>query len=196
MLIDKKIFFDEYRQHLDVDGKLTQTEVYSLDFFLDMTNKNIKYFTTEQWAYVYATVFHETAHTFAPVKEAFNRSEEWRKLNLRYYPYYGRGYVQLTWRVNYERYTKILKEDLKVTINKRDDFMIPNIAFFVLRHGMKHGNFTGRSIDEFINSDSDVTNPTDRSFRNARTVINGRDRADVIADHAKEFYRILTKSIK
>lgn len=42
-----------------------------------------------QIAYVLATVFHETGHTWKPVKEAYWFSEAWRKQNLRYFPYYG-----------------------------------------------------------------------------------------------------------
>jgi hypothetical protein len=49
-----------------------------------------------------ATAAIETAHTFLPVREAFWLSEEWRKANLRYYPWYGRGIVQTTWLSNYE----------------------------------------------------------------------------------------------
>ena len=52
-------------------------------------------------AYVLATAYHETAHTMKPVREAFWLSEGWRRDNLRYYPWYGRGYAQLTWRRNY-----------------------------------------------------------------------------------------------
>lgn len=52
-----------------------------------------------------ATIAIETAHTFKPVREAFwlddqlghERAEQWRANNLRYYPYYGRGHIQLTW---------------------------------------------------------------------------------------------------
>jgi hypothetical protein len=48
-------------------------------------------------AYVLATTQWETAQTFKPVREAFWKDEEWRRVNLaRYYPYYGRGFVQLT----------------------------------------------------------------------------------------------------
>lgn len=56
-----------------------------------------------QIAYVLATVEWETAKTFKPVREAFWLSEAWRKKNLRYYPFYGRGYVQLTWEKNYKK---------------------------------------------------------------------------------------------
>jgi hypothetical protein len=50
------------------------------------------------------TVAIETASTFAPVREAFWLDENWRRANLRYYPYYGRGYIQLTWESNYRTY--------------------------------------------------------------------------------------------
>jgi hypothetical protein len=51
-------------------------------------------------AYVLATTEWETDHTFKPVREAFWKDEAWRQVNLRYYPYYGRGYMQLTWEDN------------------------------------------------------------------------------------------------
>lgn len=55
------------------------------------------------------TVAIETASTFRPVREAYylgepEPAESWRRANLRYYPYYGRGYIQLTWRENYAAY--------------------------------------------------------------------------------------------
>lgn len=53
---------------------------------------------------VLATVAIETAHTFKPVVEAFWLSDAWRWQNLRYAPYWGRGYVQLTWQENYRYY--------------------------------------------------------------------------------------------
>ena len=49
--------------------------------------------TLEQAAYVLATASWETAHTLRPVREAFWLDEKWRKRNLRYYPWYGRGAV-------------------------------------------------------------------------------------------------------
>src|SRR5688572_29351341 len=54
-------------------------------------------------AYALATACHETACTMQPVREAFWLSENWRSRNLRYYPFYGRGYVQLTWKANYDK---------------------------------------------------------------------------------------------
>jgi hypothetical protein len=102
-----------------------------------------------QIAYVLATVQWETAQTFKPVREAFWRSEDWRKNNFRYYPYYGRGYVQLTWKNNYQKYSQILEVDM---VNNPDLAMDHNIALFILVHGFKTGTFTGRKITDYITS--------------------------------------------
>jgi hypothetical protein len=51
-----------------------------------------------------ATTAIETASTFEPVREAYwlwTPDERWHRANLRYYPYYGRGDIQLTWLSNY-----------------------------------------------------------------------------------------------
>src|SRR5262249_1714917 len=68
-----------------------------------------------QIAYVLATADHETNHTFKPVTEAYwldNPDAYLKQHHADYYPFYGRGYVQLTWRNNYEKYGQILNKDL------------------------------------------------------------------------------------
>ncbi|WP_321963763.1 hypothetical protein [Paraburkholderia sp. J7] len=130
-----------------------------------------------QIAYVLATVEWETAKTFKPVKEAYWHDENWRKLNLKYYPYYGRGYVQLTWRNNYETYAKLLNVDL---VNTPDDALVPQSALFVLCHGFKTGTFTGRKISDYLNA-------TQNDFVSARRCINGTDHAADIAALAQRY---------
>jgi predicted chitinase len=100
-----------------------------------------------QIAYVLATVEWETANTFKPVREAYWKTEAWRKANLRYYPYYGRGYVQLTWKYNYARYAEILGIPLVI---EPDRAMEPAIACFILVHGFKHGVFTGKKLTDYV----------------------------------------------
>jgi predicted chitinase len=134
-----------------------------------------------QIAYVLATTQWETAQTFQPVREAFWLNEDWRRRNLRYHPYYGRGYVQLTWKTNYQKYGGILGIDL---VNKPDLAMNQNVALFVLVHGFKTGAFTGRKITDHINN-----HQTD--FLNARRCINGTDKMLQIANLAKKFLTIL-----
>lgn len=61
----------------------------------------------------------ETASTMLPVREAFWLSEEWRAANLtRYYPYYGRGFIQTTWLSNYERVKAVTGIDVVSTPDK------------------------------------------------------------------------------
>jgi hypothetical protein len=130
-----------------------------------------------QIAYVLATTEWETAQTFKPVREAFWQSEEWRRTHFRYYPYYGRGYVQLTWKGNYQKFSTILGIDL---VGNPDLAMNANIALFILVYGFKIGTFTGRKISDYITAHS-----TD--FYNARLCINGHDRATEIAALAERY---------
>lgn len=130
-----------------------------------------------QVAYVLATTEWETAQTFQPVREAFWRSEDWRRRNLRYFPFYGRGYVQLTWRANYEKYSRILGVDM---VADPDNAMRHNVALFILVHGFKTGTFTGRKITDYVDHGR-----TD--FVNARRCINDRDKAHTIAGIANRY---------
>ena len=132
-----------------------------------------------QIAYVLGTTQWETAQTFKPVREAFwlKNAEEWRKEHLAYYPYYGRGYVQLTWKNNYEKYGAILGIDL---VHNMDLALEPGVARFVLVHGFKTGAFTGRKITDYINNSV-------IDFENARRCINGKDKAKEIAQLAESY---------
>jgi len=139
-----------------------------------------------QHAYILATVQHETADTWQPVREAFWKNEEWRSRNLWYYPYYGRGYVQITHKENYAKYEKILGLPL---VEQPDLVMRPDIALFILVHGSKHGIFTGVGIEQYIHRSL-----TD--YINARRVINGTDRASHIAALAEAWYgKIIVKRL-
>jgi predicted chitinase len=135
----------------------------------------------DQIAYVLATTQHETNNTFQPVREAYylrDQAEAYRR-TLAYYPYYGRGYVQLTWERNYRTYGGLLGKDL---VNSPDLALEPEIALFVLVHGFKVGTFTGRAITAYINA-------SQSDFVNARRCINGLDRAQDIAAIAAQFTR-------
>lgn len=125
-------------------------------------------------AYILATVEHETAGSFQPVRESYYLGEEKgerHRRTLRYYPYYGRGYVQLTWDYNYRKYSTLTGLDL---VNQPDLVMRPDVSLFVLVDGMKRGVFTGRSLDDY-------TQEEQLDFVEARRIINGKDRAGDIA---------------
>jgi len=129
-----------------------------------------------QIAYILATVEWETNHTWNTVREAYWVSEAWRKRHLRYYPYYGRGFCQITWRDNYEKFGKLLGVDL---VGHPDLALYPEYAAFILVYGMKHGTFTGVKLDDFIT-------PSKTDYLHARKIINGMDKAHTVASMAQE----------
>lgn len=131
-----------------------------------------------QIAYVLATVQWETAQTYMPVEEAYylGNAQEQHLKTKKYYPYYGRGYVQLTWKANYQKYENLLHESL---VASPELALKPEIALFVLVHGFKTGVFTGRKLEDYVNDKK-----TD--FVNARRCINGADKAHQIAAMAQK----------
>ncbi|MBZ9894253.1 carboxypeptidase [Mesorhizobium sp. BR1-1-6] len=130
-----------------------------------------------QCAYVLATAFWETAHTMRPVVEAYWLSEAWRKKNLRYYPWHGRGFVQLTWEANYIRAEK----ETGSPVHQNPQLALdPNVAATIAVTGMREGWFTGRDLDDFIDLQHS-------DFKGARAIINGRDKDDEIAAIARQY---------
>lgn len=126
-----------------------------------------------QKAYVLATVQHETANTFKPIAEyGKGAGRPYGKADpVTGKIYYGRGYVQLTWKSNYEKYGKILGIPL---VANPDLAMKPDVALFILVHGFKTGAFTGKKLTDYVNA-------SNRDLINARRCINGLDRAENIA---------------
>ena len=134
-----------------------------------------------QIAYVLATVEHETANSFQPVEEAFfvkSRSAQMAHLRTKFYfPFYGRGYVQLTHKSNYEKYGRKLGINL---VGNKEKALDPNIALFVLVDGILLGEFTGKKLGTFVNASK-----TD--FLGARKTINCTDKARLIAGLANNW---------
>ena len=120
-----------------------------------------------QLSYVLATAYWETNHTVKPVVEAYWLSESWRKRNLRYYPWHGRGYVQLTWEANYVKAGKKLGLDLTTDPNV---VLKPDVACKILVLGLIDGWLTGQKLSTFT--------PLSKSdFQEARRIIHGPDKA-------------------
>lgn len=125
-----------------------------------------------QICYIMATIQHETAATFRPIAEYGGASRP-------YAPYYGRGYVQLTWKYNYAKYGEMLHLDL---VDNPNEVMQPDISLFIIVNGMKDGVFTGKKLSDYISG-----NQVD--FVDARRIINGTDRAELIASYAQEWQK-------
>lgn len=132
-----------------------------------------------QAAYVLATADWETNHTFEPVREAYwvKNAEAWRKKNLRYYPWYGRGLVQLTWEDNYRRAGKAIGVDL---IKNPDGALEAGSAVKILVKGMIEGWFTSKKLSDYITLKRS-------EFIAARAIINGKDKAQEIAALAMKY---------
>lgn len=133
-----------------------------------------------QVAYVLATAFHETAHTMKPVREY--GGEKYLK-KKRYYPYVGMGYVQLTWRANYQKASKKLGVDF---VKYPKKLLIPEFAAEILVAGMVEGWFTGKTLSDYITLQKS-------DYKNARRIINGIDKRHLIASHAKSYEKALLK---
>lgn len=137
--------------------------------------------TRNQAAYILATAYWETARTMKPVMEAFWLSDAWRKRNLRYYPWHGRGYVQLTWEANYKRAGRILGRDLTTD---PDVVMQPDISAEILVRGSMDGWFTKHKLTDHVSA-------AKTDYINARRVINGTDKAKEIAELADQYHAAL-----
>lgn len=127
-----------------------------------------------QCAYVLATAYWETAHKMKPIRE-MGGEDYLRKKS--YYPYVGMGYVQLTWKRNYEDWSKRLGIDFVANPAK---LLEPKYAVRILVDGMRLGTFTGKKLSDYITlSKSD--------FTGARAIVNGKDKAASIAAIARDY---------
>lgn len=159
---------------MKVDFKLGQTKL--------IVSACMRYgLLRNQAAYVLATAYWETGRTMEPVREAFWLSDEWRKKNLRYYPWYGRGFVQLTWERNYHKAGAELALDLTTD---PDRVMEPETSAAILVLGSQQGWFTGKKLEDYITLQRS-------NYRGARKVINGTDKAAVIAEIARDYEEAL-----
>jgi hypothetical protein len=186
MKFDRKIFFDGFRQRLD--ATIEQGQVDGLEFLLGRLESDPHWKDLRHTAYALATVFHETAYSFQPVEEGYylgtDRKVKAHQKSLRYFPFFGRGYVQLTWRKNYEKAGKALGIDF---INSPGLALVPDHAFDVLTLGLFRGWFGGK-LTTYINDKQ-----TD--YVNARKCVNVLDKAGIIAGYAGSFEKILRASL-
>lgn len=190
MSINRKIFFDGIRQQ-PFDGKLNASQVAGCNAILDEFERRQRT-DMRHLAYMLATAKWETAHTMQPITEMGPRAYLQGK---KYWPWIGRGYVQLTWQRNYQVMTDRMRAagfrstaktggypDL---IERPELALAPDIAAFVMFDGMENGIFTGKKLSDYFNAKT-----TD--WLNARRIINGTDHAAEIAAIAKAFFTDLT----
>ncbi|HEY3027112.1 MAG TPA: hypothetical protein VGJ55_13270 [Pyrinomonadaceae bacterium] len=197
---DRKKFFDGYRSRF---GPITQDLVDALEVLLSRIEQDARFDNTEtdrrQLAYCLATFKWETAHTMKPIDEHGSAAY----FNSRYGPqtnvgkmlgntkagdgalFHGRGYVQVTGRRNYAKAKALTGVDL---LAEPDRAKNPELAYQIAIQGMKDGWFTGKKLGQFIKDGQ-------ADYENARTIINGHDKAQTIADIARRFSEVLLLAI-
>lgn len=172
------------------DGKMNEAQANCLSGFtaayLVYNNVLNRHVPVSWLAYVLATTYHETAATMEPI-------EEYGKGAGHPYGepdpdtgqiYDGRGYVQLTWKENYQiaqQYVinfNTMKPDLDM-VNNPGLALVPWVAAQVAINGMADGWFTGKMLGDYLTD-------TSTDYVNARRIINGTDKAPTIAAYAEE----------
>lgn len=187
--MNRKAFYAAMRAGL---GALDQPQVDGTNLILDEADR--RHPPLHQLAYMLATAWWETGRTMQPVREAFYisasfaKAEAWRKLNLRYYPFYGRGLVQLTWEFNYRKASQKLGVDF---VRDPDRVMEPAFAVAIMFDGMEEGWFTTKKLDDIIDEIDEPDSEDLREFVAARRIINGTDKATEIGKIALTFERAL-----
>lgn len=159
-------------------------------------------------AYILATGMHESNDTFKPVVEGYWIKPEAKRLNALYnyylknnrgalrtiFPngksgttYYGRGrIVQLTHDFNYRLASLKLYKDERLLIDPDLIIRDVNCDMAVTFRGMLEGWFTGYRLEQFFPLGSGKAD-----WKRARKIINGLDKAELIAGYAMKFYDML-----
>ena len=197
MGLDRNRFFRMIRLR-PWKGRLSTGQVAGLSAILDGWESRAPDLPATALAYVLATAYHETAATMQPVRETLATSDAaaierlerafragrlgsvktpyWRPDNDGK-SWFGRGLVQLTHRRNYATMSKLVGIDLVADPGRLLELPV---SVEVLIEGMRHGAFTGRKLgDSFAARKSD--------WIGARRIINGTDRAELIAGHGRAF---------
>lgn len=159
------------------NGKITNEQIEGINTILNEAAK-IGITDKRQLAYILATVHHETGKQFRPIKEF---GGEKYLLTKAYYPYYGRDLCQTTWKANYEKVKKF--SGIDVVTHPELIGQMP-LAAQVCVMFMSKGWYTGKKLSDYFND-------TKEDWINARRIINGKDKAELIAGYAKEFLTAL-----
>ena len=197
-MINRKFFFDQCKSSL-FGGSYSQKQVDGLTAILDEWEKSHSAQDDRWLAYMLATAHHETDRKMQPIGE-YGGPKYWTKM----YDiggdrpslakkmgnatpgdgvlYRGRGFVQLTWKSNYARAGAKIGVDL---VNHPDKAMELTPATRIMFEGMMAGWFTGKKLSDYFSKTAD-------DWVNARRIINGLDKANLIAGYGKRYYAAIS----
>lgn len=185
MKIDRSLLINTVRQPL-FNGSITLDQAAVLTAICDEWDR--RQLVDKRWlACMMGQPYWETNKTMQPVREAYWMSEGWRKENLRYYPFYGRGLIQCTWEDNYRKFTNLLYARFGIDFVKNPDAMLRmDVSIAVMFEGMLRadshfGDFTGVALEDYFNDHTE-------DWYNQRRVVNGTDHMQEIGDICKVFW--------
>lgn len=159
---------------------LSQPQVDRMEAIL--TRLDAKRIELAQAAYILGTAYHESDRFRTMEEYASGAAYEGRKTLGNTEPgdgrrFKGRGFVQITGRRNYTDWAKRLGVDLvgNPALAARLDH-----ATTILIDGMMLGTFTGKKLPDYVVGSK-------KDYVGARRVVNGTDRAGIIANYARAF---------
>lgn len=216
-MIDNKKFFEKYKQQF---GPFSTEQFNGLQRLIEYINTD-KHITDSRWvAYILATIYHECARTWQPIKEKGHREYFIKRYGSQTKVgkslgndtpeegaiYHGRAYVQTTGESNYEMAEKVLRSEYPEVVER-----------FEKRTGKKFDLTAGDQPNDMADPDNLLDaeiayyamsvsvrkglytgvglgrfiNGAKCDFINARKVINGLDCAAAVADYAAKFLTCL-----
>ncbi len=199
MAINKKFFFDNAKITL-FGGKMSQKQVDGLSAILLEWEANYSKSDDRFLAYMLATTHHETDTKMQPIDEygkgsgrpygsRLKLAKDNKGKNIPYTDtteiFYGRGFVQLTW---YENYDKAGKKLGKNFIQNAEGVKVLENATKIMFLGMMEGWFTGKKLSDYFNINKE-------DWYNARRIINGTDKAELIKSYALKYYACISYTV-
>jgi hypothetical protein len=176
MQLDRAAFYDVIRKAF---GPLSQAQVDRIEPLLHRVL--VTDMPLAHRAYILGTAWHESDRFRTMEEYATGKAYEGRKNLGNTQPgdgarFKGRGYVQITGRRNYADWTQRLRVDLVGNPERAED---PKVAAEICVDGMRLGTFTGKKLADYS------------TFQGMRRVVNGTDKAALIASYAETFQRAL-----
>jgi putative chitinase len=193
--MERKLFFDQVRSN-NLFKTLSVEQVENVEAILNQCqDQGID--DKRQIAYILATAYLETGVMrdgklvrMLPVEEI--GKGRGRKYGSRVWYngtpymdvphiYYGRGHTQNSWRDNYVALTKAAKKQGKDwDFEHHPELLLQTEpSAWATVYAMKVGLYTGRKLSDYIGAKTD--------FINARKIINGLDKAELIKSYAVKF---------
>ena len=191
---------NSWRDNLD-SAESSDKQVVNEQWVYD---KAVEYWVTDnrQIAYILSTLKWESPNSwwswFKNQKERWGENRSYWQIDPdTWQAYYGRWFIQLTHKSNYQKYTQIIRDmwknfrDNDGNVLKSSDIDLVNnpdiilnsneLSIFIAIHWMKNGNFTWKKLDDFIND-------TQSDFYNARSIVNRMSsRPGYYADNAESY---------